>query len=43
MAKEKRGNTGKFMRQGQTAGQYGSDPSIQAKGKQAEAARELKP
>lgn len=35
--------TGKFDRQGQTAGQYGQDPNVQAKGKAGDAPRELKP
>jgi hypothetical protein len=33
----------KFMRQGHTAGPYGNDPNIDARGEFAEAPRDLRP
>lgn len=38
-----KGGTGKFVRQGQTAGPYGNNPSIEAKGEAGAPARDLKP
>lgn len=38
-----RKGTNQFMRQGHTAGQYGNDPSTDAKGKAGQPAREIKP
>lgn len=38
-----RKSTNQFMRQGHTAGPYGEDPSIDAKGEAAKPAREIKP
>lgn len=35
--------TDKFERQGHTAGTYGNDPNVQAKGQAAKKPRELKP
>lgn len=34
--------TDQFKRKGQTAGAYGNEPSVQAKGVSAQSARELK-
>lgn len=36
-------STGQFMRQGQTAGEYGNDPANEATGPVAKQPRELKP
>lgn len=36
----KKGDTGKFVRQGQTAGEYGNDPAVKNR---PAPARELKP
>ena len=38
-----RGGTGKFVRQGQTAGPYGNDPAVEAKGQAGAPAKDLKP
>lgn len=38
-----RGNTGKYMKQGQTSGPYGNDPTKDAVGQAAAPAKELKP
>lgn len=38
-----RGGTGKFIKQGQTAGPYGNDPAVEAKGVAGAPAKELKP
>lgn len=35
--------TNQFDRQGHTSGEYGNDPSIQAKGKAGNAPKEIKP
>lgn len=35
--------TGKFDRQGHTAGPYGNEPNMQAKGQAGDKPRELKP
>lgn len=35
--------TNQFMRKGQTAGGFGNDPAVQAKGGGRQAARDLKP
>jgi len=38
-----KGGTGKFMRQGHTAGQYGNDPASTPRGPVGESPRDLKP
>ena len=35
--------TNLFMRQGQTSGAYGNDPTVQAKGEAGSKAKDLKP
>lgn len=37
----KKGKTGQFMKQGQTAGQFGNDPTVSPMGKVANPPRDL--